>query len=103
MASQPSEGASLQGHSRYDAMTDLRRPLWYPNLGGCGHLQFTGEPLQTALQVTGWVEAVIWVESCDQDADLFCYLQSFDSATGSVAYDSAPGCLTALSRSPAAG
>ena len=66
-------------------MTNLNTPIRYKNLDCCGHLVFTGAPLVHALEVTGWPEVELWVESCDQDADIFCYLESYDPHTGSVA------------------
>ena len=80
----------LQGASRYDCMTNLTKPMVYKDLDSCGHLTFTSAPLKQALEVTGWVQVELWVEPCDRDADLFCYLESYDPLTGDVAYASSP-------------
>ncbi len=57
----------------------------YNNLDNCGHLQFTSTPLGAPLEVIGWVEVSLWVEACDHDTDLFCYLESFDPGSNHVA------------------
>lgn len=77
----PQFSAHLQGQSRYDCMTDLRSPICYKNLDRCGHVLFTSEPLEEPLEVTGWAEVSLWVSSCDQDVDLFCYLESWDPSS----------------------
>ena len=65
----------------------------YKDLDRCGHLTFTSAPLKQALEVTGWVQVELWVEPCDQDADLFCYIESYDPSTGDVAYASSQSAL----------
>ena len=80
----------LQGVSRYNCMTGLTTPMVYKDLDRCGHLTFTSAPLKQALEVTGWVQVELWVEPCDHDADLFCYLECYDPSTGDVAYASSP-------------
>lgn len=75
----------VQGQSRYECMTDLRTPMAYSSLASCGHLLFTSSPLQAPLEFTGWPVLNTWVSSSDTDADLFCYLESFDPASGDVA------------------
>ena len=42
--------AVLQGLSRYDAISKITKSMHYDNLGKCGHLVFTGPPLQAATQ-----------------------------------------------------
>lgn len=66
-------------------MTDLRKPLAYTALDNCGHLLFTSQPLEQPLEITGWLQLFLWVSSCDQEADLFCYLESFDPASRDIA------------------
>jgi hypothetical protein len=61
-------------------MTDLANPMRYDDLDNFGHLHFTSPPLKAPLELTGWVEVSLWLESCDHEADLFCYLESFDPA-----------------------
>lgn len=66
-------------------MTDLRTPMAYHDLSTCGHLLFTSPRLESDLEVTGWPVVELWVSSCDEAADLFCYLESFDPASSDVA------------------
>ena len=66
-------------------MTDLRTPMSYRELDACGHLLFTSPPLEEAWQLTGWAELSLWVSSSDEEADLFCYLESFNPASQDVA------------------
>ena len=57
----------------------------YTELDACGHLLFTSAPLEDCLHLTGWAELTLWVSSSDQEADLFCYLESLDPPSQHVA------------------
>ena len=54
----------LQGLSRYDAISKITKSMHYDNLGKCGHLVFTAQPLPQATQVSN-MHAVCKL-SCDQ-------------------------------------
>ena len=45
-------GCMVQGLSRYDAIAKINKTMHYDNLGKCGHLTFTGNPLQQATQAS---------------------------------------------------
>ncbi|KAL0052970.1 hypothetical protein WJX82_010541 [Trebouxia sp. C0006] len=74
-----------KGLSRYDAISKITKSMHYDNLGKCGHLVFTGPPLQAATQVVGSVGVEVWVESSGQELDLFAYLEDVDT-DGNVSY-----------------
>ncbi|CAL8463886.1 g3421 [Coccomyxa elongata] len=75
-----------KGFTRYDAMIRLTRPIRYTHLRSCGHLTFVGAPLAVDMVVTGAPEVTLWVESSDNDADVFVYLEDEDPVTGKARY-----------------
>lgn len=77
-------GILVQGHSRYDLMTNMAVPMSYKNLDSCGHLLFTTKPLMQPYEITGWVTIKLWISSNAKDVDIFCYLESLDPKSGSI-------------------
>ena len=71
----------MQGFSRYEAMTKLTKPIVYKGFSGSGHMIFTSSQLQEALTIVGPPELDVWVESSDEDADVFAYVLDYDPAT----------------------
>ncbi|KAL3161955.1 hypothetical protein ABBQ38_009037 [Trebouxia sp. C0009 RCD-2024] len=74
-----------KGLSRYDAISKVTKSMHYDNLGKCGHLTFTTQPLQEATQVVWAVGLELWVESSGPDADVFAYLEDID-LKGNIRY-----------------
>ena len=73
--------AHMQGISRYDAMTKMTSPILYKGFAGSGHLIFTSAELPEAVTMVGDTMADLWIESSDEDADVFVYLLDYDPQT----------------------
>eukprot|EP00884_Botryococcus_braunii_P020655 jgi/Botrbrau1/7273/Bobra.0318s0011.1 len=86
-----------KGFSRYDAMIRLTRPIQYKDFGACGHVVFTGLPLQEPLTLIGAASVSLHVSSSDTDADVFVYLQDYSPASRKSRYVT-EGCFRASMR-----
>jgi predicted acyl esterase len=82
MTTQTGDCMHVQGFSRYDAMIRLTRPIHYKDFGPCGHVVFTGLPLQEPLTLIGAATLKLYVASSDTDADVFVYLQDYSPSSG---------------------